>query len=75
MVKNYKKIGYFYPIINFATLENKPTFAVGERDFEDIHEAVEMQAFLSEISRSIGNIVYVCSIENGNFFKNIHVMD
>tara|TARA_Y100000310_G_scaffold340741_1_gene437573 strand:+ start:7679 stop:8104 length:426 start_codon:yes stop_codon:yes gene_type:complete len=70
-----EEIGYFYPIVNFATYRCRPTYAVGEEDFKDMNEAVEIYRSISDIHNSIGDTVYVCSRENANFFKNIIVID
>ena len=67
-----ERVGHFYPIINFATLEDKPSYALGEEDFEDRNEAIETYELLSEIYNSVGNIAYVCSRNNAEFLKNIN---
>tara|TARA_Y100000034_G_scaffold74857_1_gene89923 strand:- start:1228 stop:1626 length:399 start_codon:yes stop_codon:yes gene_type:complete len=70
-----KDIGYFCPIVNFATSRNKPTYAIGEKDFEDMNEAIEAYKSLSAFYDSIGDMAYVCSRENANFFRNIRTVN
>ena len=70
-----ERIGYFYPLVNYATSNNKPSYAMGESEFSDFHEAINFYHRLSDLSNNIGFLAYICSKNNSEFLKRIKKID
>jgi len=69
-----KQLGYFYPIVNYALENSKKVHAVGEREFEEILEAIRTYQELSHLCEQ-GVLAYVCSQRNAQMIRRIRIID